>query len=126
MAPPTVLTVQSVLAPFAAVGAGTADFTFAAGTITDGDTFVCTGREVLLVNNTNVGAQTITITSVDDEKGRSEDITAYSMAANDFAVFGIGLTNSKGWKSSAGTVRITVSSADVKVAVLRLPAGYPQ
>ena len=126
MAPPTVLTVQSVLAPFAAVGAGTADFTFAAGTITDGDTFVCTGREVLLVNNTNVGAQTITITSVDDEKGRSEDITAYSMAAGDFAVFGVGLTTSKGWKSSAGTVRITVSSADVKVAVLRLPAGYPQ
>lgn len=125
MAAPTALTVQNILAPFAAVGAGAADFTFAAGTITDGNTFVCTGREILLVQNADASTQTITITSVDDEKGRSEDITTYSMAAGDFAVFGQGLTNQQGWKSSTGTIRITVSDADVKVAVLRLPAGYP-
>jgi len=126
MAAPTAITVQQMLGPFAAYGAGLADFTFAAGTITDGDTFVCTGREILLVQNSDAAPQTITITSVDDEKGRSEDITAYSMAAGDFAVFGIGLTNSSGWKSSSGTVRITVSDADMKVAVLRLPAGFPK
>jgi hypothetical protein len=126
MAPPTVITVQEVKAPFAAITAGTADFTFAAGTLTDGDTFACTGRELLLVTNTEAAdAKTITITSVDDEKGRAEDITSYSLAAGDFAVFGVGLTNSKGWKSTAGTIRITVSAATVKVAVLRLPAGYP-
>ena len=125
MAAPTAITVQSILAPFAAVGAGAADFTFAAGTITDGDTFVCTGREILLVQNADAAPQTITITSVDDEKGRSEDITTYSMAAGDFAVFGVGLTNSQGWKSTAGTIRITVSDADMKVAVLRLPTGFP-
>ncbi len=127
MAAPTAITVQSVLAPFAAVGAGAADFTFAAGTITDGDTFVCTGRELLLVTNTEASdAKTVTIVSVDDEKGRAENITSYSLAAGDFAVFGVGLTNSKGWKSTAGTIRITVEAATVKVAVLRLPAGYPQ
>jgi len=125
MAAPTVIVPQTILAPFAAVGVGAADFTFAAGTLTDGDTFVCTGREILLVTNTEVAdAKTITITSVDDEKGRSEDITTYSLAAGDFAVFGVGLTNDIGWKSSAGTIRITVSAASVKVAVLRLPAGY--
>lgn len=126
MADPTAITVQTVLAPFAAVGAGAADFTFAAGTVSDGDTFVCTGRELLLVKNTEVAdPKTITITSVDDETNRSENITSYSLAAGDYAVFGVGLTNSKGWKSTAGTIRITVSAATVKVAVLRLPAGYP-
>jgi hypothetical protein len=126
MAAPTAITVQQVKGPFEAITAGGADFTFAAGTITDGDTFVCTGRELLLVTNTEVtDPKTITITSVDDEKGRSEDIATYSLAAGDFAVFGVGLTNSKGWKSTAGTIRITVSAATVKVAVLRLPAGYP-
>jgi len=64
MADPTPITVQQMLAPFAAVGAGTADFTFAAGTITDGDNFVCTGREILLVKNTDARINK-TITSVD-------------------------------------------------------------
>jgi len=125
MADPTAIVVQNILAPFAAVGAGAADFTFAAGTITDGDTFVCTGRELLVVQNTDAGAVTITITSVVDEKNRTGDITTYSVGIGEFACFSIGLTNSKGWKSTAGKVRITVSDADLKVAVLRLPAGFP-
>jgi hypothetical protein len=124
MADPVVLTVQNVTAPFAAVTAGSADFTFAASSL-DGNTFQCTGRELLLVQNSDAGVTTITITSVDDEKGRAEDITTYSMAAADFVVFGVGLTNSKGWKSTAGTIRVTTSDVDVKLAVLRLPAGYP-
>ena len=125
MADPTDITVQTILEPFEAVTAGDADITFAAITETDGDVFVCTGREILLFSNTNDGAQTVTITSVDDEKGRSEDITTYSLAAGDYAAFGVGLTNSKGWKSSAGEIRITGSDDEVLVAVLRLPAGFP-
>ncbi len=124
MADPVALTVQNVLAPFAAVAAGAADFTFAASSL-DGNTFVCTGRELLLVQNSDVGATTITVTSVDDEKGRAEDIATYSMAAGDFVAFGAGLTNSKGWKSTAGLIRVTTSDVDAKLAVLRLPAGYP-
>ena len=125
MADPTVIVPQNVLSPWAAYGAGTADITFAAGTPSDGDTFVCTGRELLIVNNTDVAAKTITVVATDDETNRAESITTYSLAAGDFAAFGVGLTNSKGWKSSTGTIRITVEDADIKVAVLRLPAGYP-
>jgi hypothetical protein len=125
MAAPTAITVQQMLAPFAAVGAGAADFTVAASTLTDGDTFVCTGRELLFVQNTDAGATTITITSVVDEKNRTGDITTYSVGIAEFACFSIGLTNAQGWKSSTGTVRITCSDVDLKVAVLRLPAGYP-
>jgi len=125
MADPTVITVQTIKGPFEAISANGADYTMAAGTITDGDTFVCTGREILLCRNINVGAQTITITSIADETNRTEDIATYSIGASEYAGFGVGLTNAKGWKSTAGTIRITVSSADVLVAVLRLPAGFP-
>lgn len=121
----TAITVQEVSAPFDAISAGSEDFTFAASDNANGNYFVCTGRELIVVENTNVGAQTITIDSVDDEKGRQEDITTYSLAANDFAVFGVGLTNAKGWKQTSGQVYIDTSDADVKIAVLRLPAGYP-
>lgn len=125
MADPTVITIQTIKGPWDTISANGADFTWAAGTVTDGDTFVCTGREILLCKNINVAAKTITITSVDDETNRAGDITTYSIGAGEYAVFGVGLTNSKGWKSSSGTIRITVSHADVLVAVLRLPAGYP-
>lgn len=124
MAPPTVLTIQTLKGPFDVIGANDADVSFAAGTITDGDTFACTGRELLLVKN-GAGTNTITITSTADEDGRTGDITTYSLGANEVAMFTVGLTNSIGWKSTSGTIRITVSSANVTVAVLKLPAGYP-
>lgn len=123
MAPPTVLAIQNIKGPFATIAANGADFTFAAGTITDGDTFACTGREILLVKN-GTGTNTITITSVANAKARTGDITTYSLGAGEFAAFGVGLTNTPGWKSS-GVIRITVSSAEVSVAVLKLPDGYP-
>lgn len=116
---------QAILSPWAAYGAGLADFVWTDGTVTPGVGFVSTGREVVIVKNTNVGAQTVTINAVDDETNRAESITAYSLAAGDYAVFGVSLTNSKGWQSASKTIQILVSHADVKVAVLTLPAGYP-
>lgn len=116
---------QTTKGPFEAITAGIADFLWTAGNVA-GDTFICTGREILLFWNPAGGSTyTVTITSVDDEKGRSEDITAYSMAAGDFAHFGVGLTNSNGWKNTSGLVTVTVSNAAVLVAILRLPAGFP-
>lgn len=121
----TAITVQEISAPFDAISAGSEDFTFAALDQANGNYFACTGREIILFSNTDVGAQTVTIDSVDDEKGRQEDITTYSFAAADFGVFGVGLTNAKGWKQTSGQIYIDTSSANVKVAVLRLPAAYP-
>ena len=122
----TVITVQQLLSPFPVtpLTASSADITFTALTVTEGDTFVCTGREVILISN-GTGTNTLTISSADDAYGRAEDITAYSLAENDFSVFGVGLTNAAGYKTSAGLIKMTPSSAEVKAAVLRLPAGYP-
>lgn len=122
----TALTVQDVDAPFAAVSANSLDFTFAAGDASNGNSFACTGRELLLVLNSDASnAYTFTVSSVDDEKGRAEDITTYSLAAGEYASVGVGLTNSKGWKQTSGVIYLAVSNAAIKFAVLRLPAGYP-
>lgn len=118
------ITVQEVKGPFAGIAANGADFVFTAGDV-GGDTFVCTGRELLIAFNSGGAPYTINITSVNDEKGRAGDIASYSIGAGEYASFGVGLTNSKGWKNSSGQIAVSVENAAVKWAVLRLPAGYP-
>jgi hypothetical protein len=118
------LTPVTIKGPFDAIAANGADFTFTAGD-TNTDTFACTGRQILLARNTGAGARTLTITSVDDAHGRSEDITAYSLGAGEFAAFGLGLTNQAGWKQTNGTIIVDVEHAEVQWAVLTLPAGFP-
>lgn len=124
MADPTVIVVQDILAPFAEVGVNDADFTFTALTASDGDAWVCTGRDILLVYNPEAGAKTLTIVSTDDEFGRAESITDYSLGAGEWAAFGVGLTNTKGWKDTAGKIKVIPEDATVDAAVLRLPAGF--
>jgi hypothetical protein len=113
--------------PFDAIAANGADITFAAGTTGAGDTFPCTGREILVAWNTHaVTSYTVTITSVADETGRTSHITTYNLDASEVAFFGVGLTNSPGWKdSSTGAISVSVSNASVKWAVVKLPSGYP-
>ncbi len=123
--PITALTVQEVKGPFATISANGADFTFAAGDASNTNNFVCTGRDLVLAYNSGVSSRTVDIASVADEKGRSGSISTYSLGAGEYAVFGVGLTNSKGWKQTDGTITLTPSHADVKFAILRLPAGYP-
>ena len=121
-----VLTPVTIKGPFEAIAANGADFTFAAGS-TGTDTIACNGRDIIIAYNSDpTNPYTITIISEDDEKGRSEDITAYSLAAGEYAVFGVGLTNSTGWKDSVtGLITVDVENAAVKWAILRLPTGYP-
>ena len=111
--------------PFDAITAGGITFTWTAGN-TGGDTFTVTGREILLAWNSGASPRTFTITSVADEKGRTGDITAYAIATGEFAYFPGGLlAGSAGWKNSQGVITITPSHAEVKWAVLKLPAGTP-
>ena len=119
----TAITVQSVDGPLDDIAAGGADFTWTAADVANGNSFACTGKELLLVRNTDgANAYTVTITSVPDEKNRSEDISAYSLAAGDFAVFGVGLTTAVGWRQSTNVINISGENAAVEFAVLRLPS----
>jgi hypothetical protein len=119
----TALPIQDINDPFDVPAAGEADFTWTAADNVNGNSIQCTGREIILMRNDNVGAQTVTITSTEDDKGRTEDITAYSLGIGEYAQFGVGLTNSKGWKQPAGTILLTPSAADLMFAILRVPAG---
>lgn len=120
------ITTQTIKGPFDAIAANGADIVFTAGN-TGGDTITLTGREIILAYNSHASiSYTITITSVADEKGRIGNITTYNLDFGEFAAFGIGLTNSPGWRDPAtGLLSVTVSNAAVKWAVLKLPAGYP-
>jgi len=107
--------------PFEVIAAGGLDITFAAADNVNGNKFAVTGREILIMRNDNVGAQTVTINSVADEKNREGDITAYSLATGDYAIFTGGLTNARGWKQTDGTITLLASAADIFVAAIRLP-----
>jgi hypothetical protein len=90
-----------------------------------GEHFVCTGREILLVRN-DTGSNTVTITSVDNDKGRQENLAAYAITAAEIMVWTGGLTNAKGWKQTNGTIIVTATTGTaVSMAILRLPAGFP-
>jgi len=117
----TVLTPQEIVGPFDAVTAGSLDITFAASDGTGGNSLACTGKEIILAFNDGTAAYTVTVDSVDDEKGRQEDITSYSLAVGDYAAIGVGLTTSKGWIQSGGVLHIDTNNVDVKLAALRLP-----
>lgn len=86
-------------------------------TPSDGISFTSTGREVLLVRNTNAGAQTFTVSST-PVFGRSGDLGPYSLAAGEDAVV---LLPTLGFQQTGRKVFAVGSAAGVKFAVLRLP-----
>jgi len=98
------------------------DFTWTASgaDFADGFSFTNTGRELILIRNDNVGAQTITVSSVVDRFNRTGDITTYSIGAAEYAWFGP--FKQDGWNQS-GTQLLyaAVTAADLYICVVRLP-----
>lgn len=112
------IAVTKTTAPGAYADASTA-VTMENGNVGDGLYFTLTGREVLIIQNTNVGSQTWTATSVADPYGRTNDITTESIAASAIRVFGP--INTIGWQQTNGQFYFTASSTDVKFGVIVLP-----
>lgn len=84
----------------------------------DNSRFAFTGKELLIVHNTDVGAQTFTVTSVADEQGRLGHITTEAIAAGAWKVLGP-FTTRPGWRQSDGYVYCSASHIGVKFAVIR-------
>lgn len=118
------LTVQSPLAAYPTLPLVTdsADvvWTAAGAAFIDGASFPMTGRELLLVKNRNVAAQTVTIDSVAASNKRTGSITAYSVGINEIAMFFVNQFD--GWRQTTGLLHFAASAADVDFAVIRLPA----
>ena len=56
------------------------------------------GNDLVIVEETGGSIQTITFTSVNCAHGRTGDIAAYSLGANEFAIFGA--FNVEGWRQT--------------------------
>jgi hypothetical protein len=108
------LGIQSlVVAPGALViPFGVCDFTL-------GDQTPSTGKEILAFQNVAVGAKTVTIDGAPDAYGRDGAITTYSIPASGVIITGV-LTQ-QAFRQSDGMIYINAETADVKVAVLRIP-----
>lgn len=98
--------------------ANAADYTYtAADTVNQNDTLL-TGKELLLARNVDASPHTITINSQDDPFNRKEDVTAYSLGANEFAMFGP--FDRTGWVN-AGKLEFEGDNVNIEFAVIRLP-----
>jgi hypothetical protein len=77
------------------------------------------GKTLLIAQNTDSGAHTVTITSIVDAFNRTGDVTAYSLGAGELAIFGP--FKEAGWKHlDTGEVGIwfEANDATVKFAVV--------
>lgn len=88
---------------------------------TNGNSFPFTGREMLVVHNSDaVGAHTFTVTSVPDALGRVDtSLTSYSVPLSSIAV--IHLDAVAGWRQTNGTILLACNSNLIKFGILRLP-----
>jgi hypothetical protein len=93
---------------------------FTAADATNFNSFVSTGRELLLIQNSGASPYTVTVHSVVDSRNRTGDITAYSLAAGTFAVLGPFFI--PGWLESDGTVWVDASNAAILFAVISPPS----
>lgn len=95
------------------------DLTMTAADASNKQQVAFNGPKLLLMQNTHASTPyTVTITSKADNRGRSQDVTTYSLEAGDIAAFKI--DNAEGWQQSDGNLYFEASNAAVKFCVLSL------
>lgn len=116
--PRTTITPKTVVGGYGTYSADGADFTFTAADTSNYNQAVASNNDLILAFNSGASPYTVTITSVADPFNRSGDITTYSLAAGEYAVFGP--FSNIGWKQTDGYLYFQGSNAAVKFAVIAL------
>jgi hypothetical protein len=117
-ATPTAITTIVLVQNNVAVTAGQLVFTWTACDNVNGNSYVGTGREIVLVNNTAGSSGTFTVSSVPDALGRSDtSLTAYSVAAGAYTA--VQMKYLTGWLQTGGTVNLSCSAATMKFAIIQ-------
>ncbi len=80
------------------------------------NSFVLTGREIILVRNDDVATKIVTLTSIADPQNRVGNVTK-SVLANGYAAFSA--AELTGWIQSDGLFYLEADDADVFFAILR-------
>ncbi|HNP80124.1 MAG TPA: hypothetical protein PKN47_01575 [Nitrospira sp.] len=86
---------------------------------TNGNVWVGTGRELLVIQNPTAGAITVTLTSSADAQNRKGDITTYSLGVGEFMAFWYG--NLVGWNQGGGQVYLDCSASGLKGLIFKIP-----
>lgn len=99
-----------------------ADVTYAAADVSNGNAFVHTGREVIIVRNGHATLpQTVTVKAAPDRFGRTGlDIAVYSIVAGKTAFFGP--FPIEGWRQTDGKLWLDASTVDILFGIMRLPS----
>ena len=120
---PTPLTVVVLKQNNYAVVAGDLNLTPVATDAVNGNSFAASGKEIVMLINTDTATHTVTITSTADNLGRLDtSLTTYVVPVAAGGLSGISVVEMSvlgGWIQSGQTVNMTSSSALVKVVVLR-------
>jgi hypothetical protein len=80
---------------------------------------VLTGQEVIVAHNTGGSAATVVVTAVPDRYGRTTNIGPFSIPAGSVAIFGP--FHQTGWLQSDGRIYFQASSTSIKFAVVSVP-----
>jgi hypothetical protein len=111
--PPHALNASGVSTP------GTLLMSFIAADVGNGNQFVATGNDILLIwNSDGAITYTVSILSAPDQYGRKADITNYSLAAGEHD--NILITNASLFKQADGNVYVNGSNVAVKFYVLNI------
>lgn len=86
---------------------------------TNGNVWVGSGRDLLVIQNPTAGAVTVTLTSSADAQNRKADITTYSLGVGEFMTFWYG--NLVGWNQGGGQLYLDCSAAGLKGMIFRIP-----
>lgn len=116
--PRTAIAAKAVVGGYGTYSADGADFVWTAADVANGNSVVATNNDLVLAYNSGATPYTVTIGSVADPFNRTGDITAYSLAAGEYGVFGP--FPNLGWKQTDGYLYLNANNAAVKFAIIAL------
>jgi hypothetical protein len=115
---PTALTPVTVRINNYQVQAGDLVVVPAACDAVNGNSYIYTGQEILMVYNSGGSGYTYTVTPATDAYGaQNTTLSAVAIAAGAFDF--VQMSNPQGWITSGNLINLTCSNAAVKFAVLR-------
>lgn len=96
--------------------------TMTAEDVTNHSSFVNTGKELVIVNNTHGSTTyTFTVTGTADQHGRTASITTENITAGQIKCVGPFSAQLPGWQQTDRTIQLDASNAAVKFGVITLP-----
>lgn len=106
--------------PTLPVSATTLDLTWTAADTSLFNSFLLQGPAIILVRNVHASSPfTFTLTSAPDTRGRTGDVTTYSLAAGKVSAFY--LNSTAGWLQSDGYFYLAGSDVSIQFCIVRLP-----